>query len=235
MEEEGKRLDLAVIESRWYDTSNDSVRGLFDLLAGMLKDNPFAYHYEMFNTAESLREIIRRVSKQKDIHNVYIAAHGTEDRKYLHAAGERISRTQLRNSLEAISPRRLHGMFFGSCGFGLQSEVIMESTGLTWIAGYTEFIDWIHSSAMDLYFWNAFYSSSVPRARKRKKRAAAMLHLLLELRHRVPSLFSELGFRVTLAWEKGAFLTFPDDFHEYIEDRLPAVRRFVAEHPGSWS
>ena len=65
-------------------------------------------------------------------------------------------------------------------------------------------------------------------------RAAAMLHLLLALRARVPSLFSELGFRVTLAWEKGVFLTFPDDFHEYIDDRLPAVRRFVAEHPGSW-
>lgn len=46
-----KRLDLAVIESRWWDTSNDSVRGLFDLLAGMRKDNPFAYHYEMFNKA----------------------------------------------------------------------------------------------------------------------------------------------------------------------------------------
>lgn len=234
MEEEGKRLDLAVIESRWYDTSNDSVRGLFDLLAGMLKDNPFAYHYEMFNTAESLREIIRRVSKQKDIHNVYIAAHGSEDGRYLQAAGERISRVQLRNSLKAISPRRLHGLFFGSCGFGLQSEAIMESSGLTWIAGYTDLIDWIHSSAMDLYFWNAFYSSSVPGAPTKEKRAGAMLDLLLALRYRVPSLFSELGFRVTLAWERGIFRTFPDDFREYIDDRLPAVRRIVAEHPGSW-
>ena len=228
------RLDLAVIESRWYDQSNDSVRGLFDVLAGIHKDNPFAYHYEMFNTASSLREIIHRISKQDDIHNMYVAAHGTPDGKYVKAAGELISRTQLRNSLDAISPRRLHGLFLGSCAFGWQSEAIMESTGLTWIAGYTEVIDWVHSSAMDLYFWNAFYSSSVPEERTKAKRADAMLYLLMALLHRVPSLFHELGFRATLAWKKGAFLTFPHDFVEYIDDELPAIRRVIEEHPGSW-
>ena len=229
------RLDLAVIESRWYDRSNDSVRGLFDVLAGMHKDNPFAYHYEMFNTASSLREIIHRISKQDDIHNVYVAAHGTEDGKYLVAADECISRTQLRNSLEAISPRRLHGLFLGSCGFGLQSEAIMESTGLTWIAGYTELIDWVQSSVMDLYFWHAFYSSEgIAEAQSKEQRAFAMLDLLMALRHRTPSLFDELGFRVTLAPQKGDFLTFPDDFRSYIEDRLPSVKRAIQAAPGSW-
>ena len=110
----------------------------------------------------------------------------------------------------------------------------MEITGLTWIAGYTQSIDWVHSSAMDLYFWNAFYSSSVSKVRTKQQRADAMLHLLMALFHRVPSLFHELGFRATLARKKGVFLTFPDDFAEFIEDGLPAVRRFVEEHPGSW-
>lgn len=225
-------LDLAVIESRWYATSNDSVRGLFDLLAGMLKDNPFAYHYEMFNNAASLRGIINRIAEQKEIRNVYIAAHGTKDQ--IEAADENISRTRLRNILGTIGPTQLHGLYFGSCGFGLQTEAIMGKTGLTWLAGYTKLIDWVHSSAMDLYFWNAFYKSSAPDATTKDDRANAMVDLLLALRHRVPSFFSELGFRATVAWKKGAFLTFPDDFEEYIEDRLPAVRRIVEKHPGSW-
>ena len=68
------RLDLAVLESRWWKTSNDSVRGLFDMLAGMHKDNPFACHYEMFNNADSLKELIPRIAKVKDVHNIYIGA-----------------------------------------------------------------------------------------------------------------------------------------------------------------
>ena len=58
-----ERLDLAVIESRWWDRSNDSVRGVFDMLAGNLMDNPFGYHYEMFNNTASIREIIPRLAR----------------------------------------------------------------------------------------------------------------------------------------------------------------------------
>ena len=227
-----KRLDLAVIESRWWDTSNDSVRGLFDLLAGMRKDNPFAYHYEMFNNAASLRYIINRIAKQDDIRNVYVAAHGAKDA--IETPDDTISRTIFRNILGEIGSKHLYGVFFGSCAFGLQTEAIMEKTKLTWIAGYTKEVGWVESSAMDLYFWNAFYSSSVPKKKKKSKRAAAMIHLLMALLQRVPSLFDELGFRATVAWKNGSFMTFPDDFEEYIEDTSPAIRRIMEKYPGSW-
>ena len=107
------RLDLAVLESRWWKTSNDSVRGLFDMLAGMHKDNPFAYHYEMFNNADSLRELIPRIAKMKDVHNIYIGAHGAEDGSALLCPGGRVSRTVLANILQPISARRLYGLFLG--------------------------------------------------------------------------------------------------------------------------
>ena len=70
-------LDLAVIESRWWQEGNHSVRPVFDTLAATLTDNPYAYHYEMFNSAESLKELVARlVEKHPAIHHLYIAAHG---------------------------------------------------------------------------------------------------------------------------------------------------------------
>ena len=43
--QDSDRLDLAVIESRWWNEGNDSVKGVFDTLAGIVTGNPFGYHY----------------------------------------------------------------------------------------------------------------------------------------------------------------------------------------------
>lgn len=233
------RLDLAVIESRWWETSNDSVRGMFDMLAGLHCDNPFAYHYEMFNNAEALKEIVNRVANRRDIHNIYIAAHGTPDGKSIQAAGGRISRTVLGNVVEGINGKKLHGLFVGACRFGEQNETVMENAGLTWIAGYREMVDWIHSSAMDLYFWNAYFQSSVPDAKSKPERAVMMANLLSTLYLRVPYMFKELGFQVTLSLRRGQSVTFDDD-DSWKDVRFDGVRwvdvakSFIAENPMEW-
>lgn len=235
------RLDLAVIESRWWDATNDSVRGMFDMLAGLHRDNPFAYHYEMFNNAEALKEIVNRVANRRDIHNIYIAAHGTPDGRAIQAAGGRISRTVLSNAVEGISGKKLHGLFVGACGFGQQNETVMENAGLTWIAGYREEIDWIHSSAMDLYFWNAYFQSSVLDAKDKPERAGKMANLLTTMYYRVPYMFKELGFQVTLSLRKGSSITFTDEDDSWKDIRLDGgvrwkdfAKRFIDENPGEW-
>lgn len=230
-----ERLDLAVLESRWWDTSNDSVRGLFDVLAGNHMDNPFSYHYEMFNNTESLQELMPRVAGMKDVHNVYLAAHGAEDGKALLAAGGRVSRAVLANILKPIDARLLHGLFLGCCGVGLQTDwLLMKETNLTWVAGYTEPIDWVHSSAIDLFFWHAYYSSSVRDSSKKKDRADSMFRLLCALHVRVPYMFDELGFRVSLSPTRGVFSTFPDDYEAQIEEQQSRIQRVISRHPGSW-
>ena len=55
-------LDLAVVESRWWEKGNVSVRGLFEVIAAILKAGPDAYHYEMFNNRDSLKEIVPRIA-----------------------------------------------------------------------------------------------------------------------------------------------------------------------------
>ena len=228
------RLDLAVIESRWWERSNDSVRGLFDMLAGIHHSNPFAYHYEMFNSSDSLRDVIRRVADDSDIHNVYIGAHGSDTEIY-GPGNERISRTVIGNTLEQLSARRLHGLFFGCCGFGNQIQNLAKRTNLTWIAGYTEVVDWVHSSAMDLYFWNAYYQSSVPEQTKRSDRAYWMAFLLSVLKFRVPYLFSELGLQVAVSPGRDDCWVFPSGLDEDdLEHMTVGAKAFVRDHPGEW-
>ena len=236
-----ERLDLAVIESRWWTGRNDSARGIFDMLAGTLVGNPLAYHYEMFNNAELIKEMIPRIAKTRDLGHIYVAAHG--DEQSIHGAGDaRISRTVLANALAEVHAKQIYGVFFGSCQFGLNVETLMDRSGATWLAGYSKEVDWLHSSAMDLYFWYAYYLSGAARAAPKIDRAENMLTLLTALLIRVPYLFQELGFRVSVASGK-SYLTFPDDFldedtgepdRDYRES-YNVVMDYINDHePGVW-
>ena len=235
-----ERLDLAVIESRYWTKGNDSVRGAFDMLAGVLVGNPFGYHYEMFNNAESIKEIIPRIAKTRDIHHIYIAAHG--DDQAIYGAGDaRISRTVVSNLLAGVHARQLYGVFFGTCGFGWNVDALMGRTGATWLGGYIENVDWFHALAMDMYFWHAYYLSGVSTATRKSDRSDNMAALLTALWIRVPYLFKELGFRVSLAFNND-YLTFPDDFFEESEEPERWYRELYAlvldyindSEPGSW-
>ena len=207
-----ERLDLAVIESRWWTDGNDSVRGVFDMLAGIIVGNPFGYHYEMFNNTESIKEMIPRLVRTPDIHHIYIAAHG--DRQAIYGAGDaRISRTVIANLLAEVDARQLYGVFFGSCEFGDSVEKLMERTRVTWLAGYVEEVNWLHASAMDLFFWNAYYLSGIQRVKRKADRSLNMLVLLTALWIRVPYLFRELGFRVGLA-RGNQYFVFPNNFFD---------------------
>ena len=145
------RLDLAVIESRWWEDRNDSVQGTFEMLAGILVGNPFGYHYEMFSNTGSIKEMIPRIARTKDIRHIHVAAHG--DEQAIYGPGEqKISRTVLANALRDIDARQLYGVFLGSCKFGWSIERLMEQSGVTWVAGYVERVYWLHSSVMDAFF-----------------------------------------------------------------------------------
>ena len=57
---------LAVIEGRWNGSGNDSVRPLFETLAGIVEENPYAIRYDMFAEAASLETIINDIAKSKN-------------------------------------------------------------------------------------------------------------------------------------------------------------------------
>lgn len=157
---------IAVLESRWWTTSNTSVRGLFDLIADISFDNPHAYEYEMANSEAAAKETIPRLGKSRRCKYLCLAMHGNTNGLILHN-GERISRAELRNMLEDIhdTPNtRLHGLHLSSCIFGtktLADFMFRHRVGVFWISGYREKVDFLNSSAMDLLFFNELVGGAV--------------------------------------------------------------------------
>ena len=195
-------LDLAVIESRWWRDGNSSVRGLFDVLADIHEDNPAAYHYEMFNNRESLREIVRRTARR--YRNIYIGAHGN-DRQIFGAEGRRennISRAAFRNMIRSLADlrrSRLRGLFVGSCKFINRENacfLLSESGGrrskIRWVAGYSRRIDFIDSSIADLFFWNTYYHTCVD---SESNRIRAVAQVMDEF---IPGAHETLAFNIFL-------------------------------------
>lgn len=206
-------LNLAVIESRWWRQGNSSVRGLFDVLADIHEDNPATYHYKMFNNRASLNEIIRRTAKR--YLNIYIGAHGN-DQSILGAEGRRennISRTEFRNILRGgmgQKSARLRGVFVGSCMFVNENNAhfLLDQNEknmprVRWISGYSKKVDFIDSSVVDLFFWNAYYNSERNGVVRKIREVAQRVDTFM------PSANSELGFNIFIKGNQGVVPLLP--------------------------
>jgi hypothetical protein len=206
---------LSVAESRWFESGNDSVRPLFETLAGIVEGNPHGFRYDMFSEAASLENIITDVCDNGAYHSFYIAAHGSEDCIY-GLNDNRISRTVLRNILRSHNTNcTVSGLYFGSCSVATRNNAAFlldseQPTNLTWVAGYSEPVNWIDSSAIDMIFWSKYlHERKRNRSRKRGKRSELEMiqHAASEMKMLMPTIFTALGFNIyyldtggTLTW-----------------------------------
>lgn len=194
---------IAVIESKWFPKSNVSVRGLFDLVADLATGSPHAYHYEMASSEAALKEAIPRIAKDRSCRYLCLAMHGSE--KGLHLINEeRVTRTELRNMLERIKSTpgaKLSGIHLASCLFGtheIAAKLFDTKTDVAWIAGYSQEVDWIRSSALDLLFFNHFANLRHERLTEIQK-----IHAVVGmLRQTAAGLMTELGFGVYVRKQK---------------------------------
>ena len=192
-----KSSGLAVVEGKWSAQTNVSVKGLFDILSDINFDTPHAYLFEMFCDASSLDNIVGRMGKDSSVRYLYIGAHGTDDG--IEGSGGKVSRTKLRNSLSKLASGSLEGLFLGTCSFGqdwnaeyLLSPPSIPNPPIKWVAGYTEYIDWIDSSVLDLLFWNTILDRRFARETP-VERIRLAAEEILKL---APGLVEELGFCV---------------------------------------
>jgi hypothetical protein len=188
--------NVAVIESKWWNGTNVSVRGLFDLMADIACENPHAYHYEMANSEAALKEAIPRIAEDKDCRYLCLAMHGDIDGLHLFN-NERLTRTELRNLFGRIYDKRgarLTGVHMASCLFGTHDFAdwtFSRKHDVVWIAGYSTEVAWIESSALDLLFFNTLINgdpseTEVQRIQRTAKRLSEI----------APGLIKELGFGV---------------------------------------
>lgn len=162
LEEAMQHLHLAVIEARWGNHTEWSVRPYYETLASIFCNNPNAYHYEMFNNAGSFRESLPGVARTVGIRNIVIAAHS--DLSALEGArGNRISRSILYKAIWEIT--KPIGLFLAGCALTHEknAEFLLEDRGdkegvkLQWIGGYKKDVDWLRAAAFELLFWTIFY------------------------------------------------------------------------------
>lgn len=195
---------LAVVESRWWDGGNDSVRPLFETMAGIVEGNPHSVRYDMFAEESSLSKIIADVAGKGDYHSIYIGAHGDES-SISGLADAEISRVRLRNMFRnSNASGSIAGLYFGSCLIATEKNAtfwLADSpiTGLKWVAGYSKSVDWVDSSAVDMIFWSKYlHERRTNRSRRRDKKTEMEMvkHASSMMKKLMPTVFNELGFNV---------------------------------------
>lgn len=195
---------LAVVESRWWDSGNDSVRPLFETLAGIIEGNPHSVRYDMFAEENSLASIIDDICADGAYHSLYVGAHGDES-SIGGLGGAEISRVKLRNILRNYNAKgQCSGLYFGSCliateknaGFWLCDT---PTTGLQWIGGYKTSVDWVDSSAIDMIFWSKYlHERQRNRSRRKGKKTELQMvkHAAGEMKALMPTIFNQMGFNI---------------------------------------
>ena len=195
---------LAIIESRWWKNGNDTVRPLFETLAGIVEDNPHSVRYDMFVENKSLKSVISDITKQKHIHSIYIGAHGNNNSIFGLAKTE-ISRTSLRNILRSVNKKgSVERLYFGSCLIATSDNASYllkgtPKTGLQWVAGYTKSIDWVDSSAVDMIFWSKnLHERKTNRSKKNNKKSSVDMVKTAssQMKTLMPNVFDQMGFNV---------------------------------------
>lgn len=197
------KLDVAVVETRWWRQGNTSVRGLFELIATIQKNNPDSYHYEMYNNSASLEEIIGRVSRKRGIRNLYIAAHGWNEG--ISGAEDLCDNAVEIESLANFLPRRgLDGLYLSSCctAHADTAELLLKQSNIHWVAGYSGSPDWLEGAALDLYFWARYYDDdNVGTVHERVRRIAR------NIRRDVRPLCTRFGFNIFLRRQNNTVAT----------------------------
>ena len=193
---------FSIVETRWWEDGNNSVRALFEAVAALQYENPSAFLYDMFCDESSLDTIMHQRCTDGKTHVVYLATHGNEEATAIgHDESTLISRTKFRNILRNANAKgKLTGLYLGTCYMAQNKtiEFLMDSgrTKLSWMAGYTESVDWIEGSAIDMVFFNYLAQEyRKNKSSKKKKTGAEMAKTAAtELMRLIPSAHSKYGF-----------------------------------------
>jgi hypothetical protein len=198
--------NIAVVESRWFEDVNTSVRSVFEMIADIHCHNPNSFHYEMANSKDAMKDSIHRLSKIENIQYLSIASHGGQDE--IHTFNEDIlSRTVLRNSLKkGNKSRTLYGLHFGACSTltpDLAKFLFDGGISPWWIAGYEKDVDWIESTALDFFFFNALVTYNKG---KTQDETQIIQKTARKLKKDVGGLSKRLGFKIYLSNDDGEFI-----------------------------
>lgn len=193
---------ISVLEARWWNQGNHSVRELFSTISAHHYDNPSAHFYDMFVDKHSLSTMLNLRAKDGQTEVIYLGTHGDEN-SIQGAPGQNIPSREFRKQLCAANTKRqIKGLFLGTCSTGnleVAKYLFAEKTNLDWIAGYRKDVDWIEGSAIDMVFFHKLMEGYVQNSKRRngKKTPSQMAHEAAgEMLKIVPGAHNHYGFNI---------------------------------------
>lgn len=193
---------FSIIESRWWDKGNHSVRALFEAVGAIHYENPSAFYYDMFADRSSLSRTLQTRAADGLTEVIYLATHGNQT-EIGPGAGVTISRTEFRNDLAAANANgQVRGLFLGTCLTGNLDTarfVLEQRSNLDWLAGYRQPVDWIDGSAIDMVFFHKLADQYKQNNRRRRGKWSArdMAHeAASQLMRLVPGAHATYGFNI---------------------------------------
>ena len=199
---------VAVIETRWWDHGNHSVKPMFEALAALNYSNPSVILYDMFSEEHSLERVLSSRCSDGTTRAIYLATHGDASSTYIgQNPNTAISRTKFKNILcKANAKGQLKGLFLGTCYTATNNTVSFLLSGgdskLSWAAGYTESVEWIEGTAIDMVFFHHLTTEYVRnKSRKKGKKSDVEMAKIAatELMKLIPAAHSKYGFNIYYA------------------------------------
>lgn len=199
-------IRIAVLETaEWYrEDRMTTARPLFQLLTQHIYDDPNWFHYATFTGPESFKETLHDLVHKRGVKYVYICTHG-EDGK-IQFASKNKTHPYDKTLVKCFEKTSLRGVLFGGCELaplardlseGLKEKTLEEKGRLQaspWFAGYTETIDWMEASFLDLAFLRLVLGNQEhddQKMRKFKMAVTAKYHMAVALQ-----ILDEEGFKV---------------------------------------
>ncbi|MER9941461.1 hypothetical protein NKJ70_05850 [Mesorhizobium sp. M0092] len=178
---------LAVVETRW-EGMDISVRPLVEIACGTLDKGPLAFEYEMTNSRIAFQDAIFRLSRNRQIRHVYIACHGTR-RGLVCFNGDKIKIDEL---VELFGSTSFEGVHFGVCEIGSEKNLrtLLAGTRLGWCSGYSQWVDWAGSAALDLQFIHNLVANT------RRKRQRTIGDVAQALKHQAAGACTDFGLSI---------------------------------------
>lgn len=193
---------ISIIETRWWDEGNHSVRPIFEAVAGIHYNNPSTFFYDMFSNQSSLQNILNVRCNDSVTKVIYLATHG-DDTEIGQTDELAISRTAFRNALiTANKKKQLSGLYLGTCYTGnTDTASFLLNTGkanLDWVAGYTTSVDWVDGTAIDMVFFHRLTEEYKKNKSRHKKASPSEMakKAATELNKLIPGSHSQYGFNI---------------------------------------
>ena len=199
----------ALVEGRYWDNTNVSYKGVFDLIADLHGGSTNKFHYETGNSRAAIEEIIRRLSKKKSIKYLCLAGHG-EPGNIVTINKDCVSCSDIAEwAMAGAADPSFIGIHFSTCNtINLQTAKSMLKIlpARKWVSGYRKQAQFMEASALDMLFFDYLIESSKSRPSNVIKEATARLCKNCE------HLVKHLGF--------GVFTTNPET--NIVESLCPA-------------